>query len=256
MVRQIINVLAFAGMVTVNVLANALPLNGQLTGEISDRFPVFFTPAAYVFGIWGVIYALLAAFVVYQALPRQRENPQLRRIGYLFALSCLANAAWIFCWHYNLFPLSLLVMLALLGLLVLIYLQLGIGRERAAGVERWVVHLPFSVYLGWISVATIANASAVLYDLGWNGQPLAPEWWAVIMIGVGVVLTLLMLFRRSDIAFALVIIWAYTGIVVRQADMPPVAIGAAAGALVVAVFAIASGWRRGLGPLPQERPSG
>ena len=98
-VRQVVNLLATVATITINGLANALPLNGQTTGEISDRFDVYFVPAGYVFSIWGLIYLALSAFAVYQALPAQRENPHLRRIGYLFALSCVANSAWIFLWH-------------------------------------------------------------------------------------------------------------------------------------------------------------
>ncbi|HAA04638.1 MAG TPA: tryptophan-rich sensory protein, partial [Syntrophobacteraceae bacterium] len=115
--RQIANILSVALALTVNILASTLPLNGQNTGEISDRFQVFFVPAGYVFAIWGVIYIGWIAFAVYQALPAQKESPRLRKLGYLFALSGLFNAAWLFCWHYNQFALSVLVMLGLLGLL-------------------------------------------------------------------------------------------------------------------------------------------
>src|SRR5210317_1147670 len=115
--RQIIVVLSVLATIIVNGLASALPINGQTTGEISDSFDVFFVPAGYVFSIWGLIYLGLLAYAVYQALPAQAENPSLRSIGYLFVLSCLANIAWIFLWHYNQVALSVLAMLALLGLL-------------------------------------------------------------------------------------------------------------------------------------------
>src|SRR5512143_803880 len=115
--RQIANILSVVLALTVNVLANALPLNGQNTGEISDRFKVYFVPAGYVFAIWGVIYIGWIAFTVYQALPAQKEKPRLRRLGFLFALSGVFNAAWLFCWHFNQFGLSVLVMLILLALL-------------------------------------------------------------------------------------------------------------------------------------------
>ncbi len=115
-IRQWVNLLAFGATFALNGLANALPLNGQSTGEISDRFQVYFVPAGYVFSIWGLIYLGLGAFAVYQALPAQREAPRLRRIGYLFALSCLANIAWLFLWHYEQFPLTLVAMLSLLAI--------------------------------------------------------------------------------------------------------------------------------------------
>src|SRR5512143_2857176 len=127
--RQIINVLSVAFALTVNILASALPLNGQNTGEISDRFKVYFVPAGYVFAIWGLIYIAWIAFAIYQALPAHREDRRLRRLGYLFALSGVFNAAWLFCWHYNLFGLSVLVMLTLLGLLIASYLRLNVNHS-------------------------------------------------------------------------------------------------------------------------------
>ena len=111
--RQLANALSVVLALTVNILASALPLNGQNTGEISNRFQVYFVPAGYVFAIWGLIYIGWIAFAVYQFLPAQKESPRLRRLGYLFALSGIANAAWLFCWHYNQFGLSVLVMLTL-----------------------------------------------------------------------------------------------------------------------------------------------
>ncbi len=98
-VRQILVVVAVLAMIAVNIMANALPINGQATGEISDRFDVYFVPAGYVFSIWGLIYLGLLAYAVYQVLPAQAENPSLRNIGFLFVLSCVANIAWIFLWH-------------------------------------------------------------------------------------------------------------------------------------------------------------
>src|SRR5512140_903648 len=127
-VRQIANILSVILALTVNILAAALPLNGQNTGAISDRFKVYFVPAGYVFAIWGIIYIGWIAFGIYQAMPAQKDNPRLRRLGYLFALSCLFNAGWLFCWHYNRFGLSVLVMLGLLGLLIAGYLRLNVGK--------------------------------------------------------------------------------------------------------------------------------
>ena len=163
-IRQIAVVIAVIAMITVNILANALPINGQATGEISDRFDVYFVPAGYVFSIWGLIYLGLLGYAIYQALPAQAQNPDLQSIGYLFVLSSIANIAWIFFWHYNLFTLSVVAMLALLILLILIYLRLDIGRAQVAPAMKWLVHLPFSIYLGWITVATIANITSWLYS--------------------------------------------------------------------------------------------
>ena len=221
--RQILIWVALIATLVVNGLANSLPLNGRTTGEISDSFPVLFTPAGYVFSIWGLIYLLLIGFAIFQTLPSQRDNPRLQRIGNWFVASAFFNSAWIFLWHYELFPLTLLAMLALLGSLLVIYLRLDIGSSRVTPVESVLVNLPFSIYLGWISVATIANFSVVLYDLGWNGWGIRPEIWTVILLFVATALGAAMIRLRHEVAYPLVLVWAFLGIAVRQADTPPVA---------------------------------
>jgi hypothetical protein len=246
LLRQIVVILAVAATIIFNGMANALPLGGQTTGEISAQFQVYFVPAGYVFSIWGLIYLGLVFFAVYQALPSQRDNPRLGRIGYLFVFSCLANIAWLFLWHYQLFVLSLLAMVTLLLLLIFIYLRLEIGRAAVPAGEKWLVRLPFSIYLGWISVATIANASSVLDYIEWGGWGISPEIWTVIMLLVGVGLAAVMLFKRGDIAFALVFIWAFVGIAIRNREIPVVAVAAwTAAGLVVFIVAVAVIWRKG-----------
>jgi MYXO-CTERM domain-containing protein len=222
----------------VNVLANALPLNGQTTGEISDRFQVYFVPAGYVFSIWGLIYVGWLVFAIYQLLPAQHNNPRLRRIGYLFALSGVANMAWLFLWHYEYFILTVFVMLALLLLLIAIYLRLQIGQVAVAPIERWCVDIPFSVYLGWITVAMIANITAVLDYLQWDGWDVRPEAWTLIMLAVGVCLASLISLTRGDVAYMLVIIWAYVGIAVKHAGVPVVATGAWAATALVGLMLV------------------
>ena len=220
--RQIIIVIAVLATIVVNALANILPFNGQETGAISDRFAIYFVPAGYVFSIWGLIYLGLIAYAIFQALPAQRENPRLRSIGGLFLLSSVANIAWIFLWHYEVFAATLPVMLVLLGSLIAIYLRLGTGRTPVSRAETWMVRVPFSVYLGWITVATVANATQLLYFLGWNGGALGPEVWTVIMLAVAVVLAWLMAITRRDVAYLLVLVWAFIGIATKHAGTPVV----------------------------------
>jgi translocator protein len=243
-VRQVASVLALIATIAVNGLANALPLNGLSTGEISDRFKVYFVPAGYVFSIWGLIYLGLIAFAVYQALPAQRNNPRLRRVGYLFVLSCLANIVWLFLWHYEQFPLTLIAMFSLLGLLIALYVQLGSGRSAVPGAERWLVRLPFSIYLGWVSVAAIANVTSTLDYLKWDGGGIPPQAWALVMLAVGVVLALAMSLTRADLAYVLVLIWAYVGIAVKQSGAPLVANAALVAAGVLGLLVVWSVLRR------------
>ena len=234
-VRQVVNVLATLLTIVVNGLANALPLNGQTTGEISDRLDGYFVPAGYVFSIWGLIYLALIAFAIYQALPAQRDNPLLKRIGYLYALSCLANSAWIFLWHYEEFAWTLVVMVVLLLSLIAIYLRVGIGRRRVSNVDKWFVQVPFSIYLGWITVATVANVTALLSALQWDGWGLDPQIWAVIMIIASAAIASAVSITRGDIGYVLVIVWALVGIAVKHSDTPSVAITAGLMAGVVAL---------------------
>ena len=222
--RQISVIVSALVTLVVNILADALPLNGQNTGQISDRFHVYFVPAGYVFSIWGLIYLGLIAYTIYQSLPSQRENPRLRATGWWITLGGLANSAWIFLWHYNQFPLTLLAMLVLLATLIVTYLRLGIGRKVVSAGERWAVHLLFSIYLGWITVATIANISDVLDFLKWNRFGIAPEIWMSIVLAVVLAIATIMNFTRRDVAYATVLLWALAGISVKQASVPAVVI--------------------------------
>ena len=233
-----VNVAATVGVIVVNILANALPLNGLNTGEISDRFEVYFVPAGYVFSIWGLIYLALLAFTIYQLTPHSAGARE--RIGYLYALSAVANIAWIFLWHYLVFPLTLVAMLVLLGSLIAIYLRLGIGQRRPAQSERWTVFFPFSLYLGWITVATVANVTSLLDYLKWGGWGIAPEAWAVIMLIVAAVVALAVSYTRGDIAYIGVIVWAYVGIAVKHSATPIVAIPAVLLAVLVGLSLIAT----------------
>ena len=135
---QILNVVVTIAVLTINVLANALPINGQNTGEISDRFAIYFVPAGYVFSIWGLIYLGLIAFAIYQALPKNRDTLWLKRITPFYILGNLANIVWIFLWHYNQFPLTLIAMLVILGNLLAITVVL-MKIQRCAGFRCWVV---------------------------------------------------------------------------------------------------------------------
>ncbi len=207
-----VNLGAFLVVVIVNALANILPLNNLSTGEISDRFQVYFVPAGYVFSIWGLIYLLLAIYVIYGLTPTGREAAD---VGPLFALSCLANVVWLFLWHYEQFGWTILAMLVLLGSLIAIYLRLGVHYPPAEK-RRWLVQLPFSVYLGWVSVATIANASDVLYLVGWGRSGILPQVWAVVMMVAAFLLALAMAHFRRDWAYGAVIVWALVGIGIKQ----------------------------------------
>ncbi|MEA5077585.1 MAG: hypothetical protein VB013_03355 [Anaerolineaceae bacterium] len=236
--RQISVVLAVIVTITINTLADVLPINGLGTGEISDAFKVFFVPSGYVFSIWGIIYLGLIAFAVYQALPAQKHNTRLDSIDGWFLLSSLANCVWIYLWHYQLFVLTLLAMAALLISLIMIYLKLDIGKSSVSSGEKWWVRVPFSIYLGWVSVATVANVSDVLYYLGWTGGAIAPQVWAAVLLAVATLLGALMAFTRRDTAYVLVLVWAFIGIALKFPAEPVVSTAAWVATALAAVLAL------------------
>jgi hypothetical protein len=219
MVLSILNLLGFLGVVIINTLAVTLPINSKTTQDLSDQYPNLFVPAGLTFSIWGVIYLLLAIFVVYglvSAFNKSSKASFFDKIGIIFFLSCIANVAWILAWHYEIVSLSLLIMLLLLACLLAIYLRLGIGKKGPAKKEQYLVHLPFSVYLGWITIATIANVTAWLVNLNWNGFRLSDQFWTVTVILVGIAITLANLAMRQDIFYALVVDWAILGIWLKR----------------------------------------
>lgn len=259
LLRQFVIVVTFVLTLVVNYLSNALPLNGRTAGEISDALPSLITPAGYAFAIWGLIYTALTGFVIYQALPQQRRNPHIRRIGYLFVLTNLANAGWLLAWHYGFYPLSVFVMLILLVTLIAIYVRLDIGKPAGEGeparstADKWLVHLPFSLYLGWITVATIVNIASVLNWWGWNGFGLAESTWSAIMMLVAAGVTGVLLVNRIDFAYAGVIVWALLAIMVKHMAIALVANTAVAAAVLVVVFALV-GWYRNRNQKETYRP--
>ncbi|MEZ4955891.1 MAG: hypothetical protein R2825_20195 [Saprospiraceae bacterium] len=210
----VFNTIGFVLVLVMNYLATSLPLAGRDTGEISDLYPNLFAPAGFTFAIWGIIYLLLLLFIIYQIrYTGKKEQPVFfEKIGWLFFISCLANATWLLAWHHLKIGLALIIMLIILGSLLSIYLRLNIGKSETTKIEKWLVHFPFSVYLGWITVATIANTTIFLVSLGWNGQPLNAVFWTIATIAAAVGINLWALFSRKDFAFALVGIWALWGI--------------------------------------------
>lgn len=233
-----LNLLLFAGMVVMNYLANALPLNGKTTGELSDAYPNLFVPAGVTFSIWGVIYILLLIFCVVQFTTSHQAV--ISRIGWLFGISCIFNALWIVAWHYERLPLSLILML---GLLVsLIWINIFI-KDMPFGFFK----ATFGIYLGWICIATIANVTALLVAYGWGGFGISEETWTIIMIIVGTVVAALAIWRFDNPFIGLAVVWAFIGIMIkRQADVRSIFITAAVAMVLVAAVLIITFLRKRL----------
>lgn len=208
----LINVLALIIVLTTNSLANALPINGLTTGEISDMYPSLFTPSGITFSIWGIIYLLLIGFILYQF--KLTEEPYFAELSLWFILSCIANASWILVWHYLLTAASVAVMLILLYSLINLFLLLHQAKMKSR-IAWFLVSLPFVVYLSWICVATIANVSTLLIALEWGGGVLTAQWWTMIMITIAAAIGALVAYRFNEPSFLLVLLWALFGIFLR-----------------------------------------
>jgi benzodiazapine receptor len=229
------NIAAFIITLVVNGLSNTTLIGGRTTAEVSNTCSTLITPAGYVFAIWGIIYVLLGFFLVYQALPSQKGSPFQKQISGLFILTCVFNVVWLFFWQNELLPISVVIIFAFLASLIAIYLRLNIGRSNVNLKEKLFVHVPFSVYLGWVSIATIANIAATLVSVGWDGFGLNLETWAILVLALALILDLAVIATRRDIAYSLVFIWALAGISVNQTANPSIVLTAEIAIAIIAV---------------------
>jgi len=229
----LVTLIGVAAVIFVNWLANALPFNDQTTGEVLTRDPVWFQPAGWAFAIWGLIYALLVAFAVYGLLPSGRRNPVMRRIAPFLLIANVANMVWLVCWHWEYFTASLITMAILLVALIVIRVLLQAdaraARNRAAGwqndagstvsrFERWLVWPLFSIYLGWIGVASLANLMVWWDRTGQSAGPLSLRMWTVVaLVGGGIVCYVLAVIGR-DGWYAAVFAFAGVAIGMEQWD--------------------------------------
>lgn len=242
----IATLIAILATLAVNILSNFLPPGGLNIGEIANTIlaGVAITPANYAFAIWGLIYLGLIAYGIYQLRPAQYRHPTIRRVDMLLIMACVAQIIWVYLFTLRLFWLSVVAMLAILLPLIAAYLQLGIGRVRASREQKWLVQVPFSIYLGWISVATIVNVASALYSSGWQGAGLGAGGWTAIMLLIGAVIAAIVVVQRADVAFTLVFIWAYGAIAVRQAGTPTIWITAVGAAIGLALLLVVSRIKR------------
>lgn len=208
-------VLGYVAMIWVNYLANALPIGGVTTGEASDSYGNLFTPAGITFSIWGLIYLLLLIYTIYQFGFGQKETSPEReklftKINQYFLITSIANIAWIFAWHYGIIWLSVLIMLAFL--VTLIKIADLINQEKFSVADTLCIRAPFSIYFGWITVATIANLTVFLVSLSWNRFGMAEMVWAVIILLIGAGIGILRMWQDKNIFYGAVLVWAYGGI--------------------------------------------
>ncbi|WP_421659208.1 TspO/MBR family protein [Leptothermofonsia sp. ETS-13] len=226
---------AVIAAIMLNTLSNFFPPGGVNVGDLSNTIlnGVQIIPANYAFAIWGLIYLGLIAYSIYQFRPVREGDETLRRVDIFLIVASIAQIAWIYLFTLRQFWLSVIAMLVILLSLVGAYLQLDIGRVQVNRDRKWFAHIPFSVYLGWISVATIVNVAAALYRTNWNGWGMSPEGWTAGMIIAGAVIAAIIAVQRTDMALTLVFVWAYIAIAIRQFDEPTIWITAVMAAIAL-----------------------
>lgn len=242
-VLGIVNILAFVAVIVINYLATSLPIWWNTTGALSDLYPNLFTPAGITFSIWGLIYLSLLWFVIWQIvdLYKKQSKSIIQKIWIWFILSCAANIAWIFSWHYKQVLLSVVVMLIFLIVLIVIANKVWIGKKLWTWWDKLLVQIPFSLYLWWISVATIANISAWLVNTWWTMRWMTDIFWTIVVIIVAALLALISLYKKYNIIFALVVIWAFIGIIIKRVSVDPVYASSIIWTLGVCIAVISAG---------------
>ncbi len=237
---QVANIFAIISTIIFNALVNIIPLNGVTSGEVSDSFPSLFTPPGYVFAIWSVIYTLLIVFTIYQARPSQSDASYLKQTAIFYVIGGIINISWLILFHYSygqpaIYAFTPILIGLFLVIMLYTYVKLEIGKASVPLGEKLAVHLPISVYAGWISLANIANIASVLNTII-PGIPIpTQELWTALVIIVALVITLLMLVIRHDFAYGLVVIWATLGIATKQMAIPIIFYAAIGTAAVVAL---------------------
>jgi translocator protein len=211
-----LNLVFFVLLIAMNWASSNLEINGNTVASVSDSLPSVFTPAGYVFAIWGIIYLALGAFVIYGVSKKQAGNQLIDRIGPWFMINSLLNMVWLVAWLMEWWLISLVIIALMLVTLIIIYLRLNAFREDVRGKNFWFVLFPFSIYLAWISVATIANTSIIFVANGITSLGVSGTFWTAVMIIVATLLSNLMVVLRRDWFFPLVVIWAVIGIAVAN----------------------------------------
>ncbi|MDD4149421.1 MAG: tryptophan-rich sensory protein [Bacteroidales bacterium] len=230
MLLKILNLVFFALMIYVNFLANSLPINAQTTGMISNSYPNLFAPAGLTFSIWGVIYLLLAVVSILFFFDSNKEI--LQKVSWFFIISSALNSLWIFAWHYEKFGLSVIIMLLLLASIIII-------NKRLSGSPTSLFKAGFGIYLGWICIATVANITVWLVSLNWTGFGISNEIWTSLMIAIGLIITVLSVYKFNNPFIAASVIWAFIGIAIKQnGNSNTVFISAIVGTVLFAIIIV------------------
>jgi benzodiazapine receptor len=251
--RQFLVVFSIISLIVMNYLSNTGAFGGRTNANISDKYHTLITPAGYAFSIWGIIFLGLLVFAIFQALPAQRTNPRFRSIGWWVILNAFCNAIWSPLFNNERIGLALIVILVMLFSLVVIEQQLlerrhesllptdpdaTLPESAASPAETWIARIPFSIYFGWLTVATILNVAVYLKATDFSLMGLSEQTWAISILFVGLLVGAVIFNRYRSVAYILVFAWAYVAIAVEQAGNGQLPLVAGAGAIIAVVLAI------------------
>jgi hypothetical protein len=208
-----LSLILYSLVIYTNYLANALPIGGVTTGEVSDLLDNLFTPTGFTFSIWGVIYLGLFIFLIGLFRVKENQQPFIEKILVLFNINCLLNISWIFAWHYKIFLLSLIIMLCLLYTLIQISIVVKDYNDEFKSTYLYnITSFSFNIYFGWITVATVANFTGLLVSYEWSGLGISHDIWTSLIIIVAIIIASFTFFKNRALWYLLPIIWAFYGI--------------------------------------------
>lgn len=231
--QQILVIVATLGMILLNWLAATGVLGGVETGVISDRYPTHITPAGFAFAIWSVIYLGLIAFSIYQALPSNAEK--FRGMRRFYILSCAANGAWLYLWSQEMMIVSLGTIIVLLISLAVVNIKL---RATETNAEYWLAKVPFGLYFGWVTAATILNATITLVSVGVDFPQTTTKIIGASLMLIAAALGAFVRWKLKNYFYPLAIAWALTAIAVKQSGQTLIVTACAIGVIICLIAAI------------------
>jgi hypothetical protein len=246
-ILALLNLFSVILVIAVNYISQAIRLNDTTIGEISSKYDNLFTPASYAFAIWGIIFLSLLGYGIFQvrlAFFSDKPNAFIEQTGYWFLVANMLNCVWVIAFVYNYTGLSVLIMLGILFSLIKIIGNTNMERWDAPKSTIAFVWWPICLYSGWISVATIANISAYLTKIGWEGAPFSEVSWTILMIVIATILNLIIIWKRNMREFAAVGVWALFAIFVRHKEsLETIGYAALIGSVIIFSYIVLHGFQ-------------
>lgn len=212
-------------------------VNGMAVGEVSDAFfgDVLIIPAGFAFSIWGLIYFGILALAVAQAWPGHGDNPHFEEARIPLIANMICNFGWIVFWQSLVFPVATAILVLQFATAVWLYYAMGIpSRPAFSKVETWI-RPAMSLYLGWLTVATVVGVAVLLNYWEWGAFGLSMGAWVSIMLvivaAVGFALTL----WWDDPVYTLALVWGLIGVALRPDQAGVVMVTAVVAVLFLAL---------------------